>query len=805
MDHLPQVVGAIAPIEKVPCMCDPHSFDGDSFETFPTRKGYRLIVQSKFPRFILNADGSRLTSEQLANIAQAWLFFGLLTSVLQVSSILVDPEDFVRRDGTDIFITTALLPEYLERWNQAEFVLPTETRKKHYRRQQDIIMVATCFRFHQISDQWFHYTPGWSPLFEPPVERYKMTIPLPIELSFCILEETLDRASRRSRGINHHTTSNDRLCKGLIKNLERDGWCQSETSLIRACDDTGIFFASRLKRQRTKADHSKCTASKCLAFNIITEEYKTQHTDACQGCNDVSINKDALASTLRLGKTPRVRVSVEFRDGGPQIRLLVADSGPYVAISHVWSDGLGNAAANSLPSCQLLRLRSLTMELGVEFADDMPAFWIDSLLVPVKKGAEKRMALGRLSHYYREAAKVLVLDSDLLMASQFSSQEEQMSRILLSTWMRRLWTLEEGILSRDRLEFQFQDGVISMKRLAQTTEISLRLDNIGNSFDGDLQMYLPDVADQYQMQANEPQARSQTIQKLLRVLQYRSTTKAADETLCISHILGLDPSALTCIDEADFRMKEFIKMLTEHETTFPRRLLFTNEPKLQMDGTRWSPTSFMAFDNEDVIYVCQSMNYCKYCIDKGLLVDGLKGFILDFGDETFKNVTFIEFDDVVIYALTPTPIGENCQTGDRFWCPKQHTTALNGDTAQEWSQECQELIGKSPGLVAVLYEEFGRALLVSIYSSERLSDEKHDFLLYARPISRVYLRELKVQDQNFFACGADSAVIRFTNPDWDFERTKSQMHAELDKFHNPATSTFLQGIGIVPGQRWCIG
>lgn len=90
-----------------------------------------------------------------------------------------------------------------------------------------------------------------------------------------------------------------------------------------------------------------------------------------------------------------------------------------------------------------------------------------------------------------------------------------MSRTLLSTWMRRFWTLEEGILSRERLEFQFQDGIISMKRLAQTTKISSRLDNIGNSFDGNLQIYLPNIADQYQMQAKEPKARLKTIQKLL--------------------------------------------------------------------------------------------------------------------------------------------------------------------------------------------------------------------------------------------------------------------------------------------------
>jgi hypothetical protein len=805
MDHLPRVVGAIAPLTKVPCVCDPHSFDGNAFETFPTRKGYRLIVQDGFPKFILNADGSRLTSEQLASIAQAWLFFGLLTEVLKISGTLLDPEDFIQREGTNVYITTGLLPHYLERWVRAESALPMKTRQAHFRRQQATIILAMCFRFHQISDQWIHDGDVWS-FYEQPAERYKMTLPLPTELSFCILESALDRASRRAYGIAHDREEASFLCKGLIEDLHRGGWCPSEKSLIlQLFGDTSAFFASRLDRGRTKVDHSGCSTNKCLAFNINTEEYKTRHTDGCSGCMEVSINNDELATILRLNKTPRVRVRVQVIDEEPQIALTLTDSGPYVAISHVWSDGLGNATANSLPSCQLLRLHNLTMNLGIEFAQDISSFWIDSLLVPVKKGVEKRLALDRLPQYYREAAKVLVLDSDLLQASQFSSQEEQMTRVFFCTWMRRLWTLEEGTLSRDRLEFQFRDGTISMKHLTQTSTVSCCLDNIGNGLNAILKIFLPDMANRYRQQPGTPQNRLNTILDLLPVLQYRSTTKAADEPLCISHILGLDTSTLTCIDEANLRMKELIRILTEHGTLFPRRLLFTNEPKLQIEGTRWAPASFMAFDREDAEYLIQgsSKQYSTYSIDEGLLVDGLRGFMLDFGNETFKNVTFVEVDKV-IYALTPAPIGENCRQKDRFWSRQRQEIASEIGSARQWSYGCQELIGKSPRRTAVVYEKAYPALLVFVYC-EQQSDEKDDFLLYARPISRLHIYELKVQDHNYVAEGADSSVIRFTNPDWDFERTELQMHAELGKFHNPATSTFLRCPAIGPSQRWCIG
>lgn len=805
MDHLPEVVGAITP-NRVPCVCDPHFFDGGTFETFPERKGYRLIEHDSYTKFILNADGSRLTPEQLASIAQAWLFFGFLTETLKVGHVLIDPEDFVQRDGTAVYITTRRLPYYLDLLEQAGSLLPTKAYKPLFRRQSDMMTHALVFRFHQFSDHWIHDTDYWRAFTKLPAEAYKVTLPLAIELSICVLQETLDRSSRRAFGINH-SSGGDYLCKGLVEGLPRGGWCPSEISLIlHGFDDTSAFFASRLERRRTKADHSKCSANKCRAFNIVTEVYKTQHTEGCRGCADVSIDNDELAAVLRLNKTPRVRIKVKDTNTEAQIKVTITDSGPYVAISHVWSDGLGNATTNALPSCQLVRLHNLTAKLGGEFTDDLPAIWIDTLLVPVKKGVEKRMALGRLSQYYREATKVLVLDSDLLNASHFCSQEEQLARVFFSTWMRRLWTLEEGILSRDKLEFQFNDGVISMKQLSYTGQISSRPDTLGNTLCQMLEYFLPDIAYQYLQQPEPPQARLNTIPALLPILQYRLTTKAADEPLCVSHILGLDATTMLFTDEADLRMKELLKHLMEHGTLFPRRLLFTNEPKLKLNGTSWAPASFMAIDQEDVFYLNRddSRKYGSYLPDKGLLVDGLNGFLLDFGDETFKSVTFVECDKR-IYALTPTPMEERCQGGGTFWSRQEHEKALNPDTALHWSLECQKLIGKSPRTTAVVYETPYAALLVSFYHFERLPHEGNNNLVYAQPISRLYMRELKTQNQNYIARGADTDVIRMTNPDWDFEQTELQMHVELDKFHDPATSTFLRCKCIDPSQRWCIG
>ena len=54
---------------------------------------------------MLSPDGSRLTPEDLAPVLQAWLFFGLIIEVLKVSGVSVDIQDFIQREGSDIYIS----------------------------------------------------------------------------------------------------------------------------------------------------------------------------------------------------------------------------------------------------------------------------------------------------------------------------------------------------------------------------------------------------------------------------------------------------------------------------------------------------------------------------------------------------------------------------------------------------------------------------------------------------------------------------------------------------------------------------
>jgi hypothetical protein len=79
----------------------------------------------------------------------------------------------------------------------------------------------------------------------------------------------------------------------------------------------------------------------------------------------------------------------------------------YIALSHVWADGLGNTKENSLPQCQLRRiynlLTSFCTEEFIEGGQKRPYLWLDTLCCPVDP-EDKLLALAKLPEVYREAS-----------------------------------------------------------------------------------------------------------------------------------------------------------------------------------------------------------------------------------------------------------------------------------------------------------------------------------------------------------------------------------------------------------------
>ena len=87
------------------------------------------------------------------------------------------------------------------------------------------------------------------------------------------------------------------------------------------------------------------------------------------------------------------------------------------------------------------------------------AFWIVTLCVLVQKVVKRyrKLAVRHMSNVYREADRVLVIDSWVQGASRQDHIKERAARVFMSDWQRRLWTLQESIFANS-LCFQFRDG-----------------------------------------------------------------------------------------------------------------------------------------------------------------------------------------------------------------------------------------------------------------------------------------------------------------------------------------------------------
>ena len=248
----------------------------------------------------------------------------------------------------------------------------------------------------------------------------------------------------------------------------------------------------------------------------------------------------------------------------------------YVAISHVWADGLGSTAEVGLPACQISHIASLARRL-------VPggAFWLDALCIP-EEDASRRRAIALMAQTYEHAAKVLVTDGGVrTQCSLASPKEECILRIATSGWMQRIWTLQEGMLARE-LCFEVSDGFIDVTHfngpsfhLAWACIPLLRRRPHG----------LESL--EYHAVSNDPPRCS--YRDVIALLRHRTTSKSRDESVAIAGLLGVDAAELVAIPDGDARMRTLLMRCR----TLPRCVAVYGwfSRRLDIPGFRWAPSS----------------------------------------------------------------------------------------------------------------------------------------------------------------------------------------------------------------------
>lgn len=186
---------------------------------------------------------------------------------------------------------------------------------------------------------------------------------------------------------------------------------------------------------------------------------------------------------------------------------------------------------------------------------------------------------------------MLVLDADLQRTSQHCSRLELATRILTSGWMRRLWTLQEAVISGDqanatRVDVQFLEGAEEFNAVLRRPLTSRHHSEAAvASVLGGLPQYL---------------TRDRTFCFLARGLEYRSTSRREDKAPCIASILGfdsVDQSLVLNETTAEARIQRMYTLIRQ----VPAYVLFNRSKKLGTNCFQWAPASLLGSNVTDVI------------------------------------------------------------------------------------------------------------------------------------------------------------------------------------------------------------
>ncbi|KAK5657621.1 hypothetical protein OQA88_2693 [Cercophora sp. LCS_1] len=435
----------------------------------------------------------------------------------------------------------------------------------------------------------------------------------------------------------------------IRKRMTDAGWCKSDLGRANALYQHlfTIYYVSLMDRHVPGRDHGKCTDVICSAAQINNDTYQLSHdTEGCQ-CEEFRVDIGKIKEILGGSETYPV-LAFDPDDEGALLVEPFVDGSDYIALSHVWADGLGNTKDNTLQRCQIVRLRRLVSAIeDFVWAQDnskpRPKYciWVDTLCCPVAKLEPEynKLSLLRMKTVYEQATHVLVLDKAL---SIHDAEKLHPATALLrifgsSIWMRRLWTLQEGVLAKS-IFFQFRDKPIHAQstlpqllhpsdfrywvmwhdlntELRRLTHLSLSPSNLKN----------PNA---------QPHDLYRSIQSSL---DFRSVSYPSDEAICIATLLGLDlPAILDSSLPSDSeetttekRMCTLYRLLSEADGGIPARLIFSVDTPLLTPGFGWAPKSMLG--NGDIRGKAHGLEFTE--IKDGFSVPGRtpSGLITEYG------------------------------------------------------------------------------------------------------------------------------------------------------------------------------
>ena len=640
-------------------------YDGEPFDKYPDR----VEKHGKF---------SPKSMSELMTFLQTWLFFGLLGTVFKR-----DPDEIWRdfsRELTElsiITVTTEQLGLYTRKYL-------TSFKPSHRK------TVYSCLRIAYETLNSVCNRPILSSIHSKVLLSLSVLgefLSILMALSFPGEESELGPKLLRAwpAGI---------LSSGhfLSQRMQDDGWCRRDIARnVQLLTTSALYFVSHFGNPDAHVSHLSCTFTECKSAQISEDEYRTKHICRHGDCGDIKADQDRLTSILQNDSSiPLIPVMnddttydiheqcLDLIDSGSQIR--------YVAISHVWSEGLGNVSQNSLPRCQLLRLSEFVKELYDPKITDQLYFWIDSICCPRDPKESRRLAIQKMRDTYARADKVLVLDSWLQTQAIDSRWRHELGlKVFVSKWNKRLWTLQEGALAK-QLVFRFKTNSFAYPDEKFRNDLLFsdwRLNLSGEDLEQIMLKTAGTVAYRalrgYHLStAHEPLNRYHTF-GIIRGLKHRDTSHDQDEALCLGNLFNLEAKKIFDAP-AERRMATVWTLFPD----IPPSLIFSFAPRLEQEGFRWAPRtlrwSTSAFFDDHIKYVPPPGRLLTSAEANGLLVE-YPGVLFDcprkplfhtfyFKLEHWYRVscnTFFETRKLTFGMETPEPIAEGRKVAVD-WC-----------------------------------------------------------------------------------------------------------------------------------------
>ncbi|KAH6666291.1 hypothetical protein B0J14DRAFT_705325 [Halenospora varia] len=351
------------------------------------------------------------------------------------------------------------------------------------------------------------------------------------------------------------------------------GWCPFQIRLLEdTVNQSTIDWIAAINMQQDPTGHENCTAEECARNNINESTYEQAHVCDDRQCRKLTPDLDQVIRILRENEIPIM--CLDTLNGELQLTVSASSKaipGDYIAISHVWADGLGGSTEKGLNLCQVERLNKLCNSLKT--ASTSARFWVDCLCIPRSDKDVYIQALVGIRDVYINASAVLVIDKTIEECTSTTYTENLYAHIYLSAWMQRMWTYEEAVLARE-LIFVLKDGFHTYKvdtwpSMRQTVCV----------------VWQSLAAQLYRFRTSQE---SLNIGHIYQAFRYRLTNARQEEFLSVSGMLGLDTQSLLSV-RGDERTKRFWLMLKK----IPFNVPFLDCPKLSEHGFRWAPKTMM--------------------------------------------------------------------------------------------------------------------------------------------------------------------------------------------------------------------